>query len=126
MIDSILPNERKWELPTGRLIRFDSKDDLEYFIRQCNFSYDEVLNCIPGVTCEIDDPCEINLDYDNDNEVLNYLSEIYRLDAYKDRVEDEIDEVFEHYKYNRKLVELSKTEIPEDIMNKMNQYNPPL
>ena len=64
---SILPNERKWELPTGNLIRFDSKDDLEYFIRQCNFSYDEVLNCIPGVTCEIDDPCEINLDY-NDND----------------------------------------------------------
>ncbi len=67
MTDSILPNERKWELPTGNLIRFDSKDDLEYFIRQCNFSYDEVLNCIPGVTCEIDDPCEINLDY-NDND----------------------------------------------------------
>ena len=70
MIESILPNERKWELPTGNLIRFDSKDDLEYFIRQCNFSYDEVLNCIPGVTCEIDDPCEINLDYnDNDSTV---------------------------------------------------------
>ena len=67
MSDSILPNERKWELPTGNLIRFDSKDDLEYFIRQCNFSYDEVLNCIPGVTCEIDDPCEINLDH-NDND----------------------------------------------------------
>jgi 5'-3' exonuclease len=65
---------------------------------------------------------DYNLDYNHDNEVLNYLSEIYRLDAYKDRVEDEIDEVFEHYKYNRKLVELSKTEIPEDIMNKMNQY----
>ena len=67
MTDSILPNDRKWELPTGNLIRFDSKDELEYFIRQCNFSYDEVLNCIPGVTCEIDDPCEINLDY-NDND----------------------------------------------------------
>ena len=76
MSDSILPNDRKWELPTGNLIRFDSKDDLEYFIRQCNFSYDEVLSCIPGVTCEIDDPCEINLDYNNEDETVTATQQI--------------------------------------------------
>lgn len=76
MSDSILPNERKWELPTGRLIRFDSKDDLEYFIRQCNFSYDELMNCIPGVTCEIDDPCEINLDYNDDDGTVTASQQI--------------------------------------------------
>ena len=76
MFDSILPNERKWELPTGRLFRFDSNDDLEYFIRQCNFSYDELMNCIPGVTCEIDDPCEINLDYNDDDGTVTASQQI--------------------------------------------------
>ena len=76
MLEPILPNERKWELPTGNLIRFDSKDDLEYFIRQCNFSYDEVLNCIPGVTCEIDDPCEILFDYNNEDKTITATQQI--------------------------------------------------
>lgn len=65
---------------------------------------------------------DYNLDYDNDNEVLNYLSEIYNSNAYKDRVEDAIDEVFEHYKYNRQLVELSSSELPKHIMDKMKEY----
>ena len=76
MNDSILTNERKWELPTGRLIKFDSKEELEYFIRQCNFSYDELIHCIPGVTCEIDDPCEILFDYNNEDKTVTATQQI--------------------------------------------------
>ena len=41
MIESILHNDRKWEVPTGRLIRFDSKEDLEYFSKT---NYEEYRN----------------------------------------------------------------------------------
>ena len=63
-----------------------------------------------------------DLNYNNDVEVLNYLSKIYNSKSYIDRVEDSIDDVFEHYKYNRKLVELSNTEIPDEVINKMKEY----
>lgn len=62
---------------------------------------------------------DYNLNYNNDNDVLNYISEVYNSKSYQGRVEDSIDEVFEHFKYNRKLVELSKTELPIEIYNKM-------
>lgn len=74
--DSINTNTQKWEVPTGQLMRFDSAEDLEYFIRRCNFTQEELLYCIPGVTCEIDDPCEIDLDVNNDDDTAISMQKI--------------------------------------------------
>lgn len=65
---------------------------------------------------------DYTLDYNDDNKVLNYLTTLYYSKSYCDRVEDSLDEVFEHFKYNRKLVSLSMNEMPDDIKEIMNEH----
>ena len=65
---------------------------------------------------------DYTLDYNDDNKVLNYLTSLYYSKSYCDRVEDSLDEVFEHFKYNRKLVSLDINEMPDEIKEIMSEH----
>ena len=59
----------------------------------------------------------------NDNEVKEYIDNLCEMKAYKSRVNDKTPEqIFEHFKYNRKLVVLDKSVYPENIISIMNSH----
>lgn len=66
-----------------------------------------------------------DLNYWNDNDVLNYLTNILISKNYVNRTEHNIKETFEHFLYNRKLIALDKRNIPDyiyDIFEHNNDY----
>ena len=67
-----------------------------------------------------------SLDYFNDQDVYNYLQSIVNLKNYKDRLENSLDEIYEHFLYNRQLVVLDKKCYPQyilDIFENFKEYN---
>lgn len=77
---------------------------------------------------------DLNLDLDihNDSEVKQYINNIVSLPSYKDKIVKKIgdeyiakttDEIFEHFKYNTKLVALEKNSYPDEILEAMTSYN---
>lgn len=62
----------------------------------------------------------INIDdYDN---VYNYLNNIINQKSYIGRVEDTIDEIMEHFEYNKQLVVLKRESYPEDVLAIFDNY----
>lgn len=63
----------------------------------------------------------------NDNDVRLYINNLCESKSYKNRANDRTpDEIFEHFKYNRKLVILNEVSYPSnilDIMKKYTEYN---
>lgn len=68
---------------------------------------------------------DFDLDYNNDNEVHAYLEGLLAMPKYA-KTEKTIDEVFEHFKFNRTLVALQDTNYPQhikDIFDNYKEYN---
>lgn len=58
----------------------------------------------------------------DDNECIQYLTNLYNSKTYKNKVRCSLDEVIEHFKYNRILVTLDEKNYPEAILNKLSNY----
>lgn len=64
-----------------------------------------------------------NIDPYNDKEVYNYIQSLCEMKQYKNRLNDKsIDNIFEHFIYNRKLVSLDKRSMPDNIYKIMDSY----
>lgn len=64
-----------------------------------------------------------NIDPYNDKEVYEYIQSLCEMKQYKNRLNDKsIDNIFEHFIYNRKLVSLDKRSIPDNIYKIMDSY----
>lgn len=64
---------------------------------------------------------DYDLDYWDDNKVLTYLTNILISKNYVNRTEHTIDETFEHFRYNRKLIVLDKRNMPDYVMKIFNE-----
>jgi len=64
-----------------------------------------------------------DLNYNNDDEVKNYIHQIINQKNYIGRVEHTEEEIIEHFKYNRTLIALEEKNYPKEILDKMNEYN---
>lgn len=62
-----------------------------------------------------------NLEYDNDEKVTDYITEVLSLKKYAGKVEHSIPDTIDHFKYNRKVVELAKDNYPKEIYEKLSK-----
>lgn len=69
---------------------------------------------------------DYNLNIDDNTEIYNYFNTLLNNKNYINRVEQNIDEVIEHFNYNKKLIRLSEQSYPDEIkiiFEKYNTYN---
>lgn len=59
------------------------------------------------------------LDISNKSDVWTYIHSIYSNKKYAGKLQEDEQEVIEHFEYNKKLVYLNKESIPEEILNIM-------
>lgn len=65
---------------------------------------------------------DYELDINNSNKVREYVENLLNLKSYKGRVHKTVDEIVEHFDYNKRLVLLEENSYPEQILEKMNEY----
>ena len=58
----------------------------------------------------------------SDDEVRDYFTTLLSSKNYVGRVDESLDDIMEHFHYNRTLVMLDESSYPEDIINIMSQY----
>lgn len=63
-----------------------------------------------------------SLNINDNNEIVNYFTNLLESKSYKDRVEQSLDEVIEHFNYNKKLIQLDKSIYPDEINEIFNNY----
>ena len=68
---------------------------------------------------------EINFDLDlfDDNAIDNYLLNLLSSKSYNGKIDKPYQDIFEHFKYNKKLVMLHESSYPKDILDIMNNVN---
>lgn len=65
---------------------------------------------------------DFNIDINNIYEVQNYFEKLLESKSYKNRVICSLNEIMEHFIYNKTLVWLNASSYPEEILNIMNNY----
>ena len=60
---------------------------------------------------------DFNLDWKDDKMVYNYLKDLFNNKKYKGKMSNTLEEVFDHFKYNRTLVVLNKEIYPSNVTN---------
>ena len=68
---------------------------------------------------------DFSLDWKNDQEIYNYLSQLYNSKKYKNKLSDTLDNIFDHFKYNRQLVVLDTDSYPIEIKEIFDNINIP-
>ena len=63
------------------------------------------------------------LDIHNENAIRNYIRNILGSKSYSGKVDKSEDDIVEHFIYNVKLVELSKENYPDEIIELLNQHD---
>lgn len=69
---------------------------------------------------------DYSLNIDDNTQIYNYFNTLLNNKNYINRVEQNIDEVIEHFNYNKKLIRLSEQSYPDEIkiiFEKYNTYN---
>jgi len=61
----------------------------------------------------------LQLDITNDEEIKNYLDNLYDLKSYKDRIILKKEDELEHFKYNKTLIWLDKSSYPQEVLEEM-------
>ena len=65
---------------------------------------------------------DFNLDVHNDDEIKNYIHTVVNSKKYLNKVNKSEENIYEHFKYNYKLVALDEDNYPEDVLDIMNSY----
>lgn len=63
-----------------------------------------------------------NLNIHDSESIKEYLHNLLNNKSYIDRVDKSFDDIFEHFEYNVKLVELNKENYPDNILEIFNKY----
>ena len=63
-----------------------------------------------------------NINIDNNFEVREYFENLLESKSYKGRIDQTLDEVIEHFNYNKKLIRLHKSSYPENIQSIFDNY----
>ena len=66
---------------------------------------------------------DFNLDINNDEKIKEYIHNLLTSKKYLNKVNKSEEEVFEHFKYNYKLVALNEKNYPQEILDKFYRYN---
>lgn len=66
---------------------------------------------------------DFNINLNNDNDIKNYIHKLMTSKKYMNKVNKSEENIFEHFKYNYKLIVLDKNNYPKDILNNMNSYS---
>ena len=113
------------EIVIDKIIRGDKGDNIfPIILKKSKTSSDKLFRVS---TKDLD----LGLNIHNEKDVKQYISNILNLTNYKDRVvkksgNDYVtktqDEIYEHFKYNVKLVTLEKESYPPEILEAMNSY----
>jgi 5'-3' exonuclease len=64
-----------------------------------------------------------NIDIHNQGDIQLYLNNLLNSKSYLDRVDKSLEDIFEHFNYNVKLVELSELNYPEYILDIFDKYS---
>lgn len=65
---------------------------------------------------------DFNLDLNNDTAIRNYIHGIVNSKKYINKVSKSEDNIFNHFKYNYKLVVLEENNYPQEVLDTMNSY----
>lgn len=65
---------------------------------------------------------DVNLDYNSEEDVKKYLEKLLEQKSYKGKVDKPLDQIIEHFNYNRRLVALQEQSYPPEILNIFNDY----
>lgn len=105
---------RPMEIVIDKIIRGDAGDNILPIIQKPSKNNPEKLFRVRTK--------EINFDLDlfDNNEVDNYLLNLLSSKAYKDKISKSYQDIFEHFKYNQKLVMLHESSYPKEILDRMN------
>lgn len=63
-----------------------------------------------------------NINIDNSNEIRQYFENLLESKSYKDRIDQTLDEVIEHFNYNKRLIRLHESSYPENIQSIFDNY----
>lgn len=69
---------------------------------------------------------DFNLDINDINDVNEYITNLLGKKSWKGKVNKPVNEIIEHFYYNKKLVYLDKSSYPESIIETMEKYEVPI
>lgn len=104
------------EVVIDKIIRGDAGDNvLPIILRKSKSGSDKQYRVS---TKDLDN----DLDIHNEEAVKNYVETLIESKSYKDRVDKPIQNILEHFSYNKKLVSLEQDSYPQEILDIMNKY----
>jgi 5'-3' exonuclease len=65
---------------------------------------------------------DINLDYNDYEEYEAYIINLLNQKSYKDKVDKPLEQIIEHFEYNRRLVALQRDSYPPEILEIFDEY----
>lgn len=65
---------------------------------------------------------DFTLDVYDDNSIKNYIDNLLEQKNYKNRVLHNVEDIYEHFYFNRKLVSLNECEYPQYIKEVFDKY----
>lgn len=104
------------EVVIDKIIRGDAGDNvLPIILRKSKSGSDKQYRVS---TKDLDN----DLDIHSEEAVKNYVETLIESKSYKDRVDKPIQNILEHFSYNKKLVSLEQDSYPQEILDIMNKY----
>ena len=103
------------EVIIDKIIRGDKGDNIFPIIQKKSSKGDKVFRVSQK---------DINsdLDYNDYEEYEGYLIELLNKKSYKDKVDKPLEQIIEHFEYNRKLVVLQKESYPPEVLKIFDDY----
>lgn len=106
----------KNEIIIDKIIRGDKSDNIEPVLYKQTAKSTRKYRISPN---DID----YTMDWKDDQVVYNYFSNLLHSKKYSKNVNKSLDDIIEHYKYNRQLVSLDKDYYPTPIIEKLNELD---
>lgn len=104
------------EVVIDKIIRGDKGDNVLPIIQKKSSKGDKVFRVSQK---DID----TNLDYNDYEEYEGYIINLLNKKSYKDKVDKPLEQIIEHFEYNRRLVSLQKESYPEDILQILEEHS---
>lgn len=103
------------EVVVDKIIRGDKSDNVLPIIVKKSKTSDKVFR----VSQKDIDP---NLDYNDYEEYEGYIINLLNQKSYKDKVDKPLEQILEHFQYNKRLVVLEKESYPQEILAIFENY----
>ena len=60
---------------------------------------------------------DFNLDYNDDKKIREYFVNLLRNKKYAGKIDKSLEDIIEHFKYNKKLIVLEKNNYPKEVVD---------